>query len=90
MTWSEILYEEEDKYKYCQYSYGPIVKENGFEDIEYICEIPKTQKNQYNFLQLTLILKNLKPVGNMEKFEKFLKERNVVYKNHIWQKPLLD
>ena len=90
MTWSETLYEEDDKFKYCQYSYGPIVEENGFEDIEYICEIPKNQISIPSFTQLKLFLTNIEPRGNMEKFEKYLKSKNINYHTHIWQKPLID
>lgn len=89
MTWSETLYEEEDKYKYCQYSYGPIVEKSGFEDVEYICEIPKNQELTYTFQQFDMYLKNITPRGNMDKFENFLKEKNIKYKTHIWQKPII-
>lgn len=87
MTWSETLYEEEDKFTYCQYSYGEIVEQNGFEDIEYICEITKDQEQPYSFRHFELYLKNIEPRGNMEKFEKFLTDKGVKYKTHIWQKP---
>ena len=90
MTWSETLYEENDVYKYCQYSFGPIVEKNGFEDIEYICEITKDQENIPSFSQLTLYLNNIEPKGNMEKFEKYLKSKDINFKTNIWQKPLLD
>jgi hypothetical protein len=89
MTWSETLYEENDVYTYCQYSFGPIVEKSGFEDIEYICEIPKNQEKIPSFYQLELYLKNIEPKGNMDKFEKYLKSKNIKYKTHIWQKPLI-
>ena len=89
MNWSEILYEEKDKFTYCQYSDGKIVEENGFEEIEYICEISKDQELPFNFNHFELYLKNVEPRGNMDKFEKFLKEKNIKYKTHIWQKPIL-
>lgn len=90
MTWSEIFYEEENVYKYCQYSYGPIVEKKGMEDMEYICEILKNKNNPYNFHQYVMILKNIEPLGDMNKFEKFLKNKKIDFKNHIWQKPLLN
>ena len=90
MTWSETLYEEEDKYTYCQHSYGEIVEKEGFEEIEYICEIAKDQELPYTFKHFEMYLKNIEPRGNMDKFENFLKEKNIHYKTHIWQKPLLD
>jgi hypothetical protein len=90
MTWSETLYEEKDKFTYCQHSYGEIVEKEGFEDIEYICEISKDQELPYIFQHFEMFLKNIEPKGNMDKFENFLKEKNIEYKTHIWQKPLLD
>ena len=89
MTWFETLYEEEDLIKYCQFSYGPIVEKSGFEDVEYICEITKDQELPYSFQQFEIYLKNITPRGNMDKFEKFLKEKNIKYKTHIWQKPII-
>lgn len=90
MTWSETLYEEKDKFTFCQYSYGKIVDEAGFDDIEYICEISKEKIIPFNFLQFELFLKNTEPRGNMENFEFFLKKNNIEYKTHIWQKPKLN
>ena len=89
MTWSETLCEEKDKFTYCQHSYGEIVEIKGFEDIEYICEISKDQELPYNFQHFEMFLKNIKPRGDMDKFENFLKEKNIKYKTHIWQKPII-
>ncbi len=89
MTWSETLYEEKDKFTYCQHSYGEIVEMKGFEDIEYICEISKDQELPYTFQHFEMFLKNIEPRGDMDKFENFLKEKNIKYKTHICQKPII-
>lgn len=89
MSWKEVLYNEEDKYTFCQYSSGEFVRKNGFEAIEYICEIPKNQTLHYKFLHFNLFLSSTEPEGRMDKFEKYLKENDILYKTHIWQKPLI-
>ena len=90
MNWSETLYEEEDKFTYCQYSDGKIVEKEGFEEIEYICEIPKGEGLPYSFRHFEMFLNNIEPKGNMDIFESFLKSKNIKYKTHIWQKPKID
>lgn len=88
MSWSEILYEELDKFQFCIYSHGEYVELNGFEDMELIVEIPKEKTMPINFYQMELFLKNIDPYDRVTKFQKFLKKRGIAYKTHIWQRPL--
>ena len=56
---------------------GEIVEMKGFEDIEYLCEISKDQELPYTFQHFEMFLKNIEPRGDMDKFENFLKEKNI-------------
>jgi len=89
MSWSETLYEEVDNIQFCIYSEGKYVEMSGFEETELIIEIKKEPGLSFNFEQLEIFLKNIDSYDRVTKFENFLKQNEIPYKTHIWQRPLL-